>query len=138
MKPCFFPAKPLTFRSRLHGLFSPGFIVVPISPRKLPPLVSALAVRFRDVIHLYSVLTMIWMYATPVIYPMGMIKGDHLRFVMQLNPLTGIFEAFKYGLLGAGTFSWCMLAYSACFTVVLVMLGVVVFNRVQKSFIDTV
>ena len=57
---------------------------------------------------------------------------------MQLNPLTGIFEAFKYGLLGAGTFSWGMLAYSACFTVVLVMLGVVVFNRVQRSFIDTV
>ena len=101
-------------------------------------LFSSMTTKYRDLRMMLSFMVQLWMYATPVIYPMGMIKGDHLRFVMQLNPLTGIFEAFKYGLLGAGTFSWGMLAYSACFTVVLVMLGVVVFNRVQKSFIDTV
>lgn len=101
-------------------------------------LFSSMTTKYRDLRMMLSFMVQLWMYATPVIYPMGMIKGDHLRFVMQLNPLTGIFEAFKYGLLGAGTFSWGMLVYSACFTIVLVMLGVVVFNRVQKSFIDTV
>ena len=101
-------------------------------------LFSSMTTKYRDLRLMLTFIVQLWMYATPVIYPMGMIKGDKLRFVMQLNPLTGIFEAFKYGLLGAGEFSWGMLAYSACFTAVLVMVGVVVFNRVQKSFIDTV
>ena len=101
-------------------------------------LFSSMTTKYRDLRLMLTFMVQLWMYATPVIYPMGMIKGDKLRFVMQLNPLTGIFEAFKYGLLGAGEFSWGMLAYSACFTAVLVMVGVVVFNRVQKSFIDTV
>ena len=57
---------------------------------------------------------------------------------MKLNPLTGIFEAFKYGLLGVGQFSWGMLAYSLSFMIVLLMVGIVIFNKVQRSFMDTV
>ena len=101
-------------------------------------LFSSMTTKYRDLRLLLSFIVQLWMYATPVIYPIGTIKSDKLRFVMQLNPLTGVFEAFKHGLLGAGEFSWGMLAYSTCFTVALVMLGIVVFNRVQKSFIDTV
>jgi lipopolysaccharide transport system permease protein len=57
---------------------------------------------------------------------------------MSLNPLTGIVEAFKYGFLGQGEFSWGMLAYSFGFMVVLLMVGIVIFNKVQKNFMDTV
>ena len=101
-------------------------------------LLSSMTTKYRDLRLLLSFMVQLWMYATPVIYPIGMVKGDKLRFAMQLNPLTGIFEAAKHGLFGSGAFSWGMLAYSACFTIVLIMLGIVVFNRVQKSFIDTV
>ena len=101
-------------------------------------LFSSMTTKYRDLRLLLGFMVQLWMYATPVIYPIGTITNDRLRFAMQLNPLTGIFEAFKYGLLGAGAFSWGSLAYSACFTVVLILLGIVVFNRVQRSFIDTV
>ena len=57
---------------------------------------------------------------------------------MSLNPLTGIIEAFKYGILGVGQFSWSMLAYSFGFMLLLLALGIVVFNKVQRSFMDTV
>ena len=57
---------------------------------------------------------------------------------MSLNPLTGIIEAFKYGMLGVGQFSWLSLGYSFLFMVVLLALGIMVFNKVQRSFMDTV
>ena len=80
----------------------------------------------------------LWMYATPVIYPLSTITNDTLKLVMQLNPLTGIVEFFKYGMLGVGCHDWWMLGYSFIFMVVLLALGIVVFNKVQRSFMDTV
>jgi lipopolysaccharide transport system permease protein len=59
-------------------------------------------------------------------------------FLMQLNPLTHIFEAFKYGVLGVGTMSWGGLAYAFVFMSVLLSVGILIFNRVQRSFMDTV
>jgi lipopolysaccharide transport system permease protein len=78
------------------------------------------------------------MYATPVIYPLSTITNEKLRLVMSLNPLTGIVEAFKYGMLGEGQFSWGMLAYSFAFMVLLMGMGIVIFNRVHRTFMDTV
>ena len=78
------------------------------------------------------------MYATPIIYPLSTITHPKLHFLMSLNPLTCIVEAFKYGFLGAGEFSWGLLAYSFCFMVVLLAIGIVIFNHVQKTFMDTV
>jgi lipopolysaccharide transport system permease protein len=57
---------------------------------------------------------------------------------MILNPLTPVFEAFKYGMLGVGEFSWWQLGYSFGFMIVLLMIGIVIFNKVQRSFMDTV
>ena len=71
-------------------------------------------------------------------FPLSTITNEKLRFVMSLNPLTGIVEAFKYGMLGEGQFSWGMLGYSFAFMVVLLTLGIVIFNRVQRTFMDTV
>ena len=99
---------------------------------------SSMTTKYRDLTFLLSFMVQLWMYATPVIYPVSTITNEKIRMVMQLNPLTGILEAFKYGILGAGTFSWGMLGYSAVFTVMLLGIGIVVFNRVQRSFIDTV
>lgn len=101
-------------------------------------LFSSMTTKYRDLQLLLSFFVSLWMYATPVIYPLSTITNEKLRFVMSLNPLTGIIEAFKYGILGVGQFSWSMLAYSFGFMLLLLALGIVVFNKVQRSFMDTV
>ena len=101
-------------------------------------LFSSMTTKYRDMSLLLSYFVSLWMYATPVIYPLSTITNEKLRMLMSLNPLTGIVEAFKYGFLGEGQFSWGMLGYSASFMVVLLALGIVIFNRVQKTFMDTV
>jgi lipopolysaccharide transport system permease protein len=99
---------------------------------------SSLTTKYRDLQLLLGFFVHLWMYATPVIYPLSMITNEKLKLVMSLNPLTGILEAFKYGMLGTGSFSWMALGYSFLFMVALLALGIVVFNRVQRSFMDTV
>ena len=101
-------------------------------------LFSSMTTKYRDLQLLLSFFVSLWMYATPVIYPLSTITNDTLRRVMQLNPLTGIVEFFKYGMLGVGNHEWWMLGYSFGFMVVLLAIGIIVFNKVQKSFMDTV
>lgn len=101
-------------------------------------LFSSMTTKYRDLTLLLGFFVHLWMYATPVIYPLSMITNEKLKLVMSLNPLTGILEAFKYGMLGTGSFSWMALGYSFLFMVALLALGIVVFNRVQRSFMDTV
>lgn len=101
-------------------------------------LFSSMTTKYRDLQLLLSFCVSLWMYATPVIYPLSTITNPKLMLVMQLNPLTGIIEFFKYGMLGVGCHDWWMLGYSFAFMVVLLCVGIVVFNRVQRSFMDTV
>lgn len=101
-------------------------------------LFSSMTTKYRDLQLLLGFFVSLWMYATPVIYPLSTITNDTLRMVMQLNPLTGIVEFFKYGMLGVGNHEWWMLGYSFGFMVVLLAIGIIVFNKVQKSFMDTV
>lgn len=101
-------------------------------------LFSSMTTKYRDLQLLLSFFVSLWMYATPVIYPLSTITNPNLLLVMQLNPLTGIVEFFKYGMLGVGCHEWWMLGYSFGFMVVLLIIGVVVFNKVQRSFMDTV
>ena len=99
-------------------------------------LFSSVTTKYRDMQLLLSFVVSLWMYATPIIYPISTITDSRIQFIMKLNPLTGIIEAFKYGMLGEGLFSWPLLAYSFCFMMVLLAVGIVVFNRVQRSFMD--
>ena len=101
-------------------------------------LFSSMTTKYRDLQLLLGFFVSLWMYATPVIYPLSTITNPQLRLVMQLNPLTGIVEFFKYGMLGVGNHEWWMLGYSFAFMVVLITIGIIVFNKVQKSFMDTV
>lgn len=101
-------------------------------------LFSSMTTKYRDLQLLLGFFVSLWMYVTPVIYPLSTINNETLRLVMQLNPLTGIVEFFKYGMLGVGNHEWWMLGYSFGFMVVLLAIGIVVFNKVQKSFMDTV
>ena len=69
---------------------------------------------------------------------MSVIENETLKNIMRLNPLTSIIEAFKYGAMGAGEFSWGWLAYSFGVMLVLLLIGMLMFNRKQKLFIDTI
>lgn len=101
-------------------------------------LFSSLTTKYRDLVFLLSFIVQLWMYATPVIYPLSTISDPRLKMLMQANPLSSIMETFKFGMLGVGEFSWAALGYSAGFTIVLLALGIIVFNRIQKTFMDTV
>lgn len=101
-------------------------------------IISSLTTKYRDLTILFTFVVQLWMYATPIIYPLSTITNEKVRLAMMINPVTSIIETFKYATLGVGTFSWGMLGYSFGFMIVLLAIGVVIFNRVQKSFMDTV
>lgn len=101
-------------------------------------LVSSMTTKYRDLSILFGFLVSLWMYATPIVYPMSMVPDERLRTVILLNPMTSIIEAFKFSVFGEGYFSWGALGYSFIFMSVLLIFGIVVFNRVQRSFMDTV
>ena len=101
-------------------------------------LISSFTTKYRDLTILFTFVVQLWMYATPIVYPISMVTNEKLRTIIMLNPMTSIIEAFKYATLGQGYFSWGALGYSFAFMSVLLVLGIVVFNKVQRSFMDTV
>jgi lipopolysaccharide transport system permease protein len=98
---------------------------------------SALTTKYRDLTFLITFGVQLLMFASPVIYPMSSLSPEYQQ-ILWFNPLTSILEAFKYAFLGSGIFSWIWLSYSAGFTIVLLTLGALIFNKIEKSFIDTV
>ncbi|HLP05795.1 MAG TPA: ABC transporter permease [Paludibacter sp.] len=100
-------------------------------------IISSMTTKYRDLTILFTFIVQLWMYATPIIYPLSTMSPRR-QMIMALNPVTSIVETFKYGTMGVGTFSWYQLGYSFVFMVVLLFIGIVVFNKVQRSFMDTV
>ena len=98
---------------------------------------SALTTKYRDLQMLLTFGVSLMMYATPVIYPVSSITGVWKKLAYY-NPLTGIFECFKYGWMGQGEFTVEMLLISTAIIIVLLVIGTVTFNKVEKSFMDTV
>ena len=107
-------------------------------------IISSMTTKYRDLQILFSFFVSLWMYATPIVYPLSQVIGKKkfgidLSTIMCLNPVTPVIETFKHGALGAGQFiGWGWLAYSFVVMIVLLTLGIVIFNKVQKSFMDTV
>ena len=101
-------------------------------------LISSFTTKYRDFTILFTFVVSLWMCATPIVYPISMVASEKLRAIIMLNPMTSIIEAFKYATLGQGYFSWCALGYSFVFMSILLVWGVVIFNKVQRSFMDTV
>ena len=107
-------------------------------------IISSMTTKYRDLQILFSFVVQLWMYATPIVYPLSRVAGKQkwgfdVADIMCLNPVTPVIETFKHGALGAGEFvGWGWLSYSFVFMLVLLTLGVLIFNKVQKSFMDTV
>ena len=101
-------------------------------------LISSLTTKYRDFTILFTFIVQLWMYATPIVYPLSMVEKGTLRTLIMANPMTSIIEAFKYATLGQGYFSWFALGYSFLFMSVLLLFSVAIFNKVQRNFMDTV
>lgn len=100
---------------------------------------TSMTTKYRDLTFLLTFGVQLLMYATPVIYPISTLEqGSKLWTVIMANPLTPLVEGFKYAFLGQGYFSWLALGYSALFTAVLLVVGIVIFHRTERNFIDTV
>ena len=100
-------------------------------------IISSMTTKYRDMKFLVQFGIQLFMYATPVIYPLS-AAPEKYRDIIALNPLTPIFEAFKYGCLGCGSFDWSGLLYSSLFMLVTLFLAVIIFSRTERNFMDTV
>lgn len=100
-------------------------------------IITALTTKYRDLAFLISFGVQLMMYATTVIYPLSAAPAKY-KWLIELNPMTGIIEAFRYGFLGQGVLTMSTLGYSVIVTLVSLVLGVVIFNKTEKTFVDTV
>lgn len=100
-------------------------------------LISSVTAKYRDLNILVSFGLSLWMYLTPVVYPSSQVPQS-LRPIFLLNPVAPIIETFRFSFLGCGTFEWFYLLISVAVTAIVVFFGIIVFNQVEKDFIDTV
>lgn len=101
-------------------------------------IISSMTTKYRDLNVLIGFGIQLWMYITPIVYPLSQIENETARSLLMLNPATAPIELFRYALLGQGTVSVFALAISGVFTVIVAVLGIMIFNKVEKTFMDTV
>ena len=98
---------------------------------------SSLTTKYRDLTFLIQFGVQLVMYATPVIYPLSSVEGK-FRILLMANPFTHIIEGFRYAFLGSGAFTWEGMAYATGVMCLFLVAGIITFNKVEKSFMDTV
>lgn len=103
-------------------------------------IISAMTTKYRDLAFLVTFGVQLLMYATTVIYPLSTAieKYPAYSWIIEYNPMTPIIETFRYGFLGEGSFSWGSLGYATGVTLVFLIVGIIIFNKVEKTFVDTV
>jgi lipopolysaccharide transport system permease protein len=100
-------------------------------------LISAMTNKYRDLVQLISFGVQLLMYVTPVIYPVSSLSPQHHKLAL-LNPLAHVIEAFRFGWTGSGYFTWEGLLYSVVCMIMVVIVGIVFFNKVESTFLDNV
>jgi lipopolysaccharide transport system permease protein len=100
-------------------------------------IITALTTKYRDLAFLITFGVQLMMYATTVIYPLSAAPVKY-KWLIELNPMTGIIEAFRFGFLGQGELTINTFGYSVVFTLISLVLGVLIFNKTEKTFVDTV
>lgn len=103
-------------------------------------IITSITTKYRDMTYLITFGVQLWMYATPVIYPLSTMQANHpdYMWLLQANPITNIIETFKFAFLGSGIFSWEAFLYSLLFTIVVMLIGIFTFNKVERNFIDVI
>lgn len=100
-------------------------------------IITAMTTKYRDLTFLVTFGVQLLMYGTTVIYPLS-AAPEKYKSIIELNPMTGIIEAFRYCLLGKGEFTLASVGYSTICTLVVMLLGIVIFNKTEKNFVDTI
>lgn len=119
-------------------LFPVYLLILALTGMSWGLFVTALTTKYRDLRMFTSFVFGLLMYATPVIYPMSVVKDSIYGAFLKYNPVAPFFEAFRYGLTGIGLLDWGWMAYGVGCMLVTLFFGVMVFNKVEKNFIDTV
>ncbi|MDB5145730.1 MAG: lipopolysaccharide transport system permease protein [Mucilaginibacter sp.] len=103
-------------------------------------IISAMTTKYRDLSFLITFGIQLMMYLTTVIYPLSTVKAKYPKYewMVEYNPMTSIIEAFRYGFLGQGTFTMLSLGITTIITTIILLIGIIIFNRVERNFIDTV
>lgn len=101
-------------------------------------IISSLTTKYRDLAILVTFGVQLWMYATPIVYPLSQLGDGFMKKILIFNPVTAPVELFRYAVLGQGTVDIVHLVISAVFTIIVAVLGIMVFNHVEKTFMDTV
>jgi lipopolysaccharide transport system permease protein len=134
----FFAVKGASFSINVYSLLFPLLVFeMALLGLGLGMIISAMTTKYRDLAFLVTFGVQLLMYATTVVYPLSAAPARY-KWIIALNPMTPIIEAFRYGFLGEGTFTWMTLGISAVVTILLTLFGVVIFNKVERNFIDTV
>ena len=102
-------------------------------------LISASTAKYRDLTHLTPILLQLWMFATPVIYPLSKLTGGdgHFAWIAWMNPMAPVVEGFRFSLLGRGEWNGAMLGVSAIASVIILLLGIVAFGRAERTVTDS-
>ena len=101
-------------------------------------IISSLTTKYRDLAILVTFVVQLWMYATPIVYPLTQIENGFLKTVIMINPVTAPVEAFRFAVLGQGSIHMGFIVLSCIITISVALLGIMIFNRVEKNFMDTV
>ena len=101
-------------------------------------IISSMTTKYRDLSILVGFGVQLWMYITPIVYPMSQLGSGIMGFILMLNPVTASVELFRYAILGQGALMPGFLALSWAITIAVVVIGVMIFNKVEKTFMDTV
>lgn len=101
-------------------------------------IISSMTTKYRDLSILVTFGVQLWMYATPVVYPLSTLGNGMMRTIMLINPVTAPVELFRYALLGQGIIDLVSIVWSVVFTVLVIVFGIMVFNKVERTFMDTV
>lgn len=101
-------------------------------------IISSLTTKYRDLAILVTFGVQLWMYATPIVYPLSQLGDGWMKTILLINPVTAPAEVFRYAVLGQGTIMPQYLALSWVITIAVVVVGVMIFNKVEKTFMDTV
>ena len=134
------------FKNELGSLFHPNMnillfpvlvLLMALLGLGIGLIITALTTKYRDLAFLITFGVQLMMYATTVIYPLSAAPAKY-KWLIELNPMTGIIEAFRYGFLGQGEFTTNTFGYSVVFSLISLVLGVIIFNKTEKSFVDTV
>ena len=127
-----------TITPNLWALFIPFILLImAVISMGIGLILSSMTTKYRDLAMLIAFGVQLFMYATPIIYPISVVPVKYL-WLVKLNPLVPLFEYVRYASLGIGDFKFISLLYPCVLSIVILAIGAIVFNKVQKTFMDTV